>query len=197
MTPRTHPTALLLVDIQNDFCPGGALAVREGDQIIPVVNRLIPHFAHVIATQDWHPSDHVSFRERGGPWPAHCVQGTRGADLHPGLDQSRIQAMVRKAFLPDEDDYSEFAGSDPQGRSLQQLLQEHGVQRLCVVGIATDYCVRATVLEALAKGYEVSVVTDAIRAVDVKPGDGGRALSEMARHGARLITSSEILEAAS
>jgi nicotinamidase/pyrazinamidase len=183
--------ALVLVDIQNDFCPGGALAVRDGDEIVPIVNQLILHFPVVVATLDWHPADHCSFRVQGGPWPPHCVQGSRGAELHPDLDTSRITFNVRKAFTRDKDEYSEFAGVDEKGRSLRELLRN--VKQLYFVGLATDYCVRATALDALKLGYEVFVVTDAVRAVNVKPGDGKRALAEMERAGAHLGTSAELL----
>jgi nicotinamidase/pyrazinamidase len=183
--------ALVLVDIQNDFCPGGALAVRDGDEIVPIVNQLIPHFPVVVATLDWHPADHCSFRVQGGPWPPHCVQGSRGAELHPDLDTSRITFNVRKAFTRDKDEYSEFAGVDEKGRSLRELLRN--VKQLYFVGLATDYCVRATALDALKLGYEVFVVTDAVRAVNVKLGDGERALVEMKRAGVRLLKSKEVL----
>ena len=174
--------ALILVDIQNDFCPGGALAVREGDQVVPVANRLIPKFPVVVVTQDWHPADHCSFKI----WPPHCVQNTPGAELHPQLDRSRIAFSVRKAFTPDADAYSEFSGVDEAGRGLDELLRSQGVKTLYVVGLATDYCVRATVLDGLKLGYEVNVVTDGVRAVNVKPEDGAKALDEMAKAGATL-----------
>ncbi|MGD0649601.1 MAG: bifunctional nicotinamidase/pyrazinamidase [Verrucomicrobiia bacterium] len=187
-----NDTALILVDIQNDFCPGGALAVREGDKIVPVVNRLIPLFHWILATQDWHPVDHCSFKAQGGPWPPHCVRGTRGAELHPALDKSRITHFVRKAFAQDADSYSEFSGFDEPGRSLDELLKSHDATTLYIVGLATDYCVRATVLDGLNRGYIVYAVTDAMRAVEVIPGDGETALREMAGAGAHLVTSEQI-----
>ncbi len=177
--------ALVLVDIQNDFCPGGALAVKDGDQVVPVANALMPKFPVVVATQDWHPADHCSFQPQGGPWPPHCVQGTPGAELHPGLEQSRITARVQKGFQRDRDAYSGFPGLD-------DVLQSHHVKRIYVMGLATDYCVRATVLDGLKRGYEVYVVTDGVRAVNVKPDDGARALEEMQRAGAKLITSTSL-----
>lgn len=173
--------ALILVDIQNDFCPGGALAVRDGDQVVPVANRLSPKFPVVVATQDWHPANHCSFKI----WPPHCVQDTPGAELHRDLDQSRITCRVRKGFARDEDSYSGFPGLD-------EVLREHGVKELFVVGLATDYCVRATVLDGLKLGYEVNVVTDGVRAVDVKPGDGAKALAQMAEAGAALLESAAV-----
>src|SRR5215510_11064370 len=141
MKSQLRHSALILVDIQNDFCPGGALAVNEGDQIVPIVNRLIPEFALVISTQDWHPANHISFEQRGGPWPPHCVQGTQGAQLHPDLNTNTISYYFRKASSPDKDDYSEFAGKDEQGCSLDEVLKSHAVKKLYVAGLATDYCV--------------------------------------------------------
>jgi len=188
--------ALILVDIQNDFCPGGALAVNEGDQIVPAVNRLIPEFPLVISTQDWHPENHISFKEQGGPWPPHCLQGTRGAELHSDLKTDTIAHYFRKASSPDKDDYSEFAGKDDRGRSLDQVLKRHGVKTLYAVGLATDYCVLETVIDGLRLGYEVYAVTDAMRAVNVNPADGEKALQKMASSGAHLVTSDEVLNLA-
>jgi nicotinamidase/pyrazinamidase len=189
-------SALVLVDIQNDFCPGGALAVNEGDQIVGSVNRLIAEFPLVISTQDWHPSDHISFKQRGGPWPPHCVQGTHGAELHSDLCTDTIAHYFRKASSADKDDYSEFAGKDDQGRSLDEVLRSHQVKKLYVVGLATDYCVLETVLDGLKYGYEVFAVTDAMRAVNVKPADGEEALQRMAGGGAHLVTTDEVLNLA-
>jgi nicotinamidase/pyrazinamidase len=186
-------SALILVDIQNDFCPGGALAVAEGDAIVELVNRLIPAFQLVISTQDWHPADHISFAEQGGPWPPHCVQGTVGAQLHSALDQEDISYYFRKASSPDKDAYSEFEGTDDKGRMLDEVLRVHNVKRIYVVGLATDYCVKATALDGLNHGYDVYVVTDAVRAVNVAPGDGEKALEELAQAGAQLITSDQLL----
>ena len=188
--------ALILVDIQNDFCPGGALAVNGGDQIVPAVNRLIREFPLVISTQDWHPENHISFKEQGGPWPPHCVQGTRGAELHSDLKTDTIAHYLRKASSPDKDDYSEFAGKDDRGRSLDEVLKSHGVKKLYAVGLATDYCVLETVIDGLRLGYEVYAVTDAMRAVNVNPADGEAALQKMARSGAHLVTSDEVLNLA-
>ena len=193
MRSQLQDAALILVDIQNDFCPGGALAVNEGDQIVPIVNRLMSRFPLVISTQDWHPPDHVSFRERGGPWPPHCVQGTRGAELHPDLKTDTIAHYFRKASSPDTDDYSEFAGKDDRGRTLDQVLRDHGTRKLYVVGLATDYCVLETVLDGLKLGYEVFAVRDAIRAVNVNSADGEQALKKMSDSGATLVTSDEVL----
>lgn len=192
MSTATQDSALIIVDLQNDFCPRGALAVSEGDQVVDVVNRLMPLFSLVVATQDWHPRNHCSFEEQGGLWPAHCVQGARGAELHPSLDLKGIHINILKAADPGKDAYSGFEGKDESGRSLDEILKRRGVRRVYIVGLATDYCVRATALDALENGYEVSAVTDAMRAVDVHPGDGDGALREMAARGARLLSSQEV-----
>jgi nicotinamidase/pyrazinamidase len=196
MSLELTDAALILVDIQNDFCPGGALAVKDGDTIVPTVNRLTPEFQLVISTQDWHPANHISFKERGGPWPPHCVQGTQGAELHPDLKTGEIAHYFRKASSPDKDDYSEFAGRDDKERTLDEVLSAHGVRKLYVVGLATDYCVLETVLDGLKNGYEVYAVTDAMRAVNVNPSDGESALRKMAAGGAHLVTSDEVLKLA-
>ncbi len=192
MNSQFQESALILVDIQNDFCPGGALAVNEGDLIVPIVNRLIPRFSLVISTQDWHPANHISFKAQSGPWPPHCVQGTAGAELHSDLETNTIAHYFRKASSPDKDDYSEFEGKDEQGRSLDEVLKDQGVKRIYVVGLATDYCVLETVLDGLKYGYEVYAVTDAMRAVNVGPDDGEKALYKMASSGANLVTSEVI-----
>lgn len=194
MKNELQKSALLFVDIQNDFCPGGALGVSEGDQIIPVVNSLIKKFPLVVATQDWHPPDHISFKEKGGPWPPHCVQGTRGAELHPDIDAKEIDIRLRKAFTPDKDAYSSFEAVDDAGRSLDEIMKSKDVRQLYIVGLATDYCVLASAMDGLKNGYDVFVVTDAVRAVNVNPEDGQKALEQMAKGGAHLITSGQILK---
>jgi|SRR5215510_7692438 len=196
MKSKFQDSALILVDIQNDFCPGGALAVNEGDRIVPIVNRLISEFPLVISTQDWHPANHISFKQQGGPWPPHCVQGTQGAQLRPDLNTDTISYYFRKASSPDKDAYSEFEGKDEQGRSLGEALKRHGVNKLYVVGLATDYCVLETVLDGIKYGYEVYPVIDAMRAVNVDPDDGEKALRKMADNGAHLVTSDEVLNLA-
>ncbi|MFL6214177.1 MAG: bifunctional nicotinamidase/pyrazinamidase [Blastocatellia bacterium] len=195
MSEQFNDAALILVDMQNDFCPGGALAVAEGDQVIAVANRLMPHFPLVISTLDWHPANHVSFREQGGPWPPHCVQHTFGAELHPALNLEHINHTFRKASIAERDAYSEFEGVDDEGRSLDEYLKSRGVRRVYIAGLATDYCVRATTMDALRLGYETSVVTDGVRAVNVQPDDGDAALAEMREQGARLVTSQSVLPA--
>lgn len=183
----TDTDALVVVDVQNDFCPGGALAVPEGDKVVSVINKLMSRFRHVLATQDFHPPGHSSFVEQGGPWPVHCVQGTKGADFHPSLDTSAFDDVVQKGTDPKTDGYSGFAGTDLAAR-----LQGRGVERVFVAGLATDYCVRATALEAMGHGFDTVVLTDAIRAVDVQPGDGAAAVEEMGQAGAALKTSDEL-----
>ena len=196
MVSRFIEGALILVDVQNDFCPGGALAVSGGDQIVPIINKLTPHFSLVISTQDWHPADHISFKQRGGPWPPHCVQGSPGADLHSDLKTGTIAHYFRKAATPDKDDYSEFAGTDDRGRTLDEVLKGEGVKKLYVAGLATDYCVLETVLDGLKLGYDVYAVTDAMRAVNVAPDDGDQALRKMSHNGAKLVHSDEVLNLA-
>ena len=171
----------MIVDFQNDFTPGGALGVPEGDQIAARVNELAAddRFDLVVATRDWHPPDHGSFTERGGIWPVHCVQGTPGAELYPGLDQSNVDVVVDKGQDPDTEGYSGF-----QATRLEHLLRERGIDRITVVGLATDYCVKNTVLDARALGFDVDVDESAIRAVDVEAGDGQRAIDEMRAAGA-------------
>jgi nicotinamidase-related amidase len=182
--------ALLIVDPQVDFCPGGELPVAAGDRIFPALNRAMSSFDVIVASRDWHPPDHLSFAARGGPWPVHCVQDSEGAELHPDLDRSRIAKVFDKATDRDEEAYSAFWGT-----GLARWLRDHGVTRLFVAGLATDYCVRQSVLDALAGGFSVVVLEDAIGAVDVRPGDGDRALEEMARAGAARART-EDLEAA-
>ena len=179
--------ALIIVDLQNDFCPGGALAVPCGDEVIPVINRLLEHRWLSVATMDWHPDEHSSFESRGGPWPRHCVQHTAGAELHPELDVTKVQLVITKGSHPDHDAYSGFHGTD-----LAKILRDKGVQRVVVCGIATDYCVRATAHDALHEGFEVLVLEDAIRGVEVHPGDCQRAIEELRQAGAGIIVSSDL-----
>ena len=181
--PRTEQ-ALLIVDPQVEFCPGGALAVPGGDRIFENVNRAAAEAEVVVASRDWHPPGHVSFRVRGGPWPPHCVRGTEGAAFHPALDPSRVQKVVEKGTDPDREAYSAFEGTD-----LAAWLKSRGIRRLKVAGLATDYCVLNTVLDARKLGFDVVVLEDAIAAVDVEPGDGRRALDRMVEAGAVLARS--------
>lgn len=174
--------ALIIVDVQNDFCPGGALAVPDGDAVVSVINGLVERFPLVAATQDWHPPDHCSFVPNGGIWPPHCVAGTLGAELHPDLRDDCISLRILKASTPDADAYSGFQGTD-----LAEQLRARSVDEVAVVGLATDYCVKATALDALNAGFRVTVHVDACRAVGVKAGDGDRALDEMRMAGVSVI----------
>jgi nicotinamidase/pyrazinamidase len=175
--------ALIIVDFQNDFTPGGALAVSEGDEIAEHVNRLAsdPRFDLVLATRDWHPPDHGSFAERGGPWPPHCVQGTEGAELHPALDRARIDVVLDKGQDPSTEGYSGF-----EATGLEDLLRDRGIDKVTIVGLATDYCVKNTVLDALRHGFEVTVETEGTRPVEVNEGDSDRAIEEMREAGATV-----------
>jgi nicotinamidase/pyrazinamidase len=175
--------ALLIIDYQNDFVPGGALAVREGDVIAARINELAadPRFSLVVATRDWHPADHNSFAEQGGPWPAHCVQGSKGAEFHPSLESERVDAIVDAGFERDKEGYSGF-----EDTNLEELLRERGIDKVTVVGLATDYCVKQTALDAVRKGFEVEVDSSAVRGVEVEPGDSERALEELRAAGARV-----------
>lgn len=180
--------ALLIVDVQNDFCPGGALAVPDGDAVVPVINRLMDAFPLVLASKDWHPAQTVHFEK----WPPHCIQGTPGAEFHPKLRTDKIQLTLLKGTGNRDDGYSAFEATNV---NLAEYLRNQGVRELYITGLATDYCVRATTLDALREGFRTYVVTDAVRAVNVNPGDGERALREMQEAGALLVTSDDILEA--
>lgn len=173
--------ALIIVDVQNDFCRGGALAVADGDAVIEPINRLARQAPLVIATPDWHPPDHSSFAERGGPWPVHCVQDTPGAELHPGVDRALIDVVVDTGQTRDAQGYSGFEGTE-----LERLLRDRGVTRVDVAGLALDYCVKATALDARRAGFDVVVHEEATRAVDASPGDGERAVQELRAAGIRV-----------
>jgi nicotinamidase/pyrazinamidase len=168
--------ALLIIDFQNDFTPGGALGVDEGDTIAPKINALAASgdYDLVIATRDWHPADHHSFEAQGGIWPVHCVAGTQGAQLHPDLDRTKIDITVDKGQAVDTDGYSGFEGTD-----LEETLRERGITQVTVVGLATDYCVKNTALDALRAGFQTTVDSSAARAVEVHPGDSEAALAEV------------------
>ena len=185
-------TALVIVDVQVDFCPGGALAVREGDKVVPVLNEYIKQFAAasapIIFTRDWHPSNHSSFKSQGGPWPPHCVQNTSGAKFHPSLIIPPEAEIVSKADRRDEA-YSFFQGTD-----LAETLRRR-VQTLFVGGLATDYCVKETVLDSLKEGFEVYLLDDASRGVDVNPGDSEKAIKLMVAKGCKRITREQIRHA--
>jgi len=188
--------ALIVVDLQNDFLPGGALAVPEGDRVISPLNDVIEKFRNenlpLFFTRDWHPSHHSSFLEMGGSWPVHCVKDTNGAALATGLSVPEGAAIISKASEPDTDEYSGLKGFDDDGSRLDEILKRQNIRRVVIGGLATDYCVLNTVLDALDLGCEVYVLADAVRAVNVKPDDGTRAVRDMTDRGARFLTSESI-----
>ena len=175
--------ALIIVDFQNDFTAGGALAVPDGDAIAPRVDELARsgQFDFVVATRDWHPPDHKSFAAQGGPWPPHCVQGTPGAELHPALDRTLVDAVVDAGQDTDKEGYSGF-----EDTRLEELLRERGIDHVTLVGLATDYCVKHTALDALRLGFGVTIDSTAVKPVDVQPGDGERALEEVRAAGGSI-----------
>jgi len=196
--PPTEPTdrtslprcragdALLVVDVQNDFLPGGSLAVPGAEEVVPILNRYLACFAAarlpVFAARDWHPEDHCSFRDQGGPWPTHCVIDTTGAEFASNLELPPTVSLVSKGSLRDREDYSGFSGTD-----LEERLRTAGVRRLYIGGLTTDYCVLHTVRDARRRGFDVFLLRDAIRAVDLEPGDGKRAVVEMVAAGAIAV----------
>ena len=180
--------ALIIVDVQNTFCPGGTLPVADGDKVVEPINKVMPLFAgRVYASQDWHPANHISFTAQGGIWPVHAVQNTEDAALHPALNTSSITEVVHKGTLVDTDAYSAFDGT-----SLANTLKHAGIRRVFVTGLATDYCVKATALDAKAAGLETVALTDAMRAVNVQPGDGDAAIAAMRDAGVETTTTSEL-----
>ena len=189
-------TAVLVIDVQRDFCAGGALAVPGGDSVVPVLNDVIGGAAErrmpVYASRDWHPAASRHFATGGGVWPVHCVAGSDGARFHPDLRLPAGAAVVSKGVEPDEDGFSAFDGRLEDGTTLEESLRAAGVARLLVGGLATDYCVRHTVLDALKKGWLVTLLTDAVSAVDLKPDGGARALDEMRAAGADLRASADL-----
>jgi nicotinamidase/pyrazinamidase len=202
--------ALLLVDIQNDFVPGGSLAVPEGDKVIPVANALQPYFDHVIATQDWHPANHGSFAanhpgKKPGDiidlnglvqilWPVHCVQNSWGAEFVPGLDTGRFEKIIHKGTDPGIDSYSAlFDNGHRKTTGLDDYLKQAGIDELYIMGLATDYCVKFTVIDALKLGYLIFVIEDGCRGINLKPGDVDRAFEEMKKRGAAVIRSEFIM----
>ena len=184
--------ALIIVDVQNDFCPGGALPVPEGDQVVPVLNDYIKIFkkakAGVSATRDWHPPNHVSFKAQGGPWPPHCIQNTEGAKFHPDLKLSSGTTIVSKAMNPLKENYSGFEGAE-----LSNTLRKQGVVRVFVGGLATEYCVKNTVLDALKLGFETVLLSDATAGINAKPNDAAKAIAKMVESGAEQATLSDFL----
>jgi nicotinamidase/pyrazinamidase len=187
--PDQNKQALIVVDVQNDFCPGGTLAVDHGDEVVPPLNQLIDKFLAegkpVFKTRDWHPATTKHFAKYGGTWPVHCVQNTFGAEFHPQLrDDPRIRVVSKG--LGDTDCYSGFDETD-----LDQQLHKENVEEVLIGGLTTDYCVRTTAIDAAKKGFKVKVLKDAIRAVNLDPGDGDRAIEEMRKAGAEVVDSDE------
>lgn len=193
MTPikASEGDALLVVDVQNDFLPGGALAVPEGDAVIEPLNRVLEIFhtrgLPIFASRDWHPPNHCSFREQGGPWPPHCIADSEGAQFPKTLKLPAFTMVISKATTPEKDAYSAF-----EDTPLAMQLMMYGAKRLLVGGLATDYCVLNTVKDAVKNGFQVVLLTDAIRAVNVHPGDGEKALAEMRALGVAEATTSDI-----
>ncbi len=209
MAAGRNTRVLLVVDVQNDFCPGGSLAVEQGDEVVPVINGILPKFDRVVATQDWHPRDHVSFASTHPGrkvldvvdadgieqvlWPDHCIQGTRGAELHPRLEVGRIELVLRKGMHRRLDSYSVFFENDHvTDTGLRWYLQGMGVDTVYVCGLTTDYCVRASALDARRLGLSVTVIRDACRGVDFPTGSIEKAILEMEKAGVRMADSSEL-----
>jgi len=201
--------ALIIADVQNDFCPGGALAVPEGDRVVSVINRIQPLLELVVATQDWHPIDHGSFAANhpgrspgeqielaGLPqilWPVHCVQNTPGAALHPALDRSRIARVFQKGTDPNLDSYSGFFDNGHRSSTgLDEYLRGHDVGEVYVCGLTTDYCVKATALDAASLGFKTYLVEDACRGVELCPGDVQKAIAQMRRQGVFVLQSGDL-----
>ena len=185
--------ALLVVDVQRDFCPGGALAVKEGDAVVPVLNKVVAAAEEsglpIFFTRDWHPPNHMSFRNQGGIWPPHCVQGTPGAEFHPALRIPTGAVVISKGDNPKAEAYSCFQGTDLEAR-----LKKLGVEEVLLGGLTTDYCVRESALDAMKAGFAVEVMEDCTRAVNVRPGDGAKALADITKSGAKLVTSSAVIK---
>ena len=209
MVVNKEKAALIIVDVQNDFIPGGALAVNEGDQVVPLVNELQRKFTHVIATQDFHPADHGSFAanhpgknpgefiELAGLtqilWPVHCVQGSQGAEFHADLNQSQWDAIFQKGKNPKVDSYSGFFDNAQRGDTgLGNYLKSKGIEQVFVCGLALDYCVKFTAFDAKSLGFETFLITDATRAVNLSPEDGDRAIAEMKEAGITVLTSKDL-----
>lgn len=183
-------SALLIIDVQNDFCPGGTLPVPEGDRVVPVLNRYIALFSErklpVIASRDWHPAITSHFRDYGGIWPVHCVQGSEGAQFHRDLALPDDAIVISKGQDPSQDSYSAFQATTESGVPFPELVKELGITKLYVGGLATDYCVKESVLDGLRLGLAVTLLEDAARGVDLNPGDSAKAIDEMTSAGAIL-----------
>jgi nicotinamidase/pyrazinamidase len=194
MVTYEEQTALVVVDVQNDFAdPGGSLYVGEGEKVVPVINEQVEQArskgAMIVYTQDWHPESTPHFQKDGGIWPVHCVQGTWGAELHPDLE---VAGEVVRKGTGGEDGYSGFTVRDPasgeeQQTPLEDMLRARGIERVVIAGLATDYCVKETAIDSATKGFATTVLTNAIRAVDLEPGDGNRAVDDMRKAGAAPV----------
>ncbi len=186
--------ALIIIDVQNDFCPGGALPVAQGDEVVPVLNRYIEKFRlaglPIFATRDWHPDKTRHFKTYGGLWPPHCIQGSKGAEFRADLALPKDAVIISAGMAPDEEGYSGFDGRDDKGTRLADLLRAQGVERIFVGGLATDYCVKHTVLDGLKRGFKVVLLEDAVRGVNLDPDDSKRAIEEMSRAGAKECSES-------
>ena len=191
-------SALLIVDMQNDFCPGGSLAVAGSDEVVPLINRYQELFkksgAAIIASRDWHPPKTSHFKKFGGIWPEHCVQGGFGAAFRAGLHLTPDILIFSKGMDPERDDYSALQARDERGESLTDFLRKMDIRELYLCGLATDYCVLQTALEGIRSGFSVTILVDAVRGVDLKPGDSARALDEMRAAGAEMITICNLIE---
>lgn len=189
-------SALIIVDVQNDFCPGGALEVPRGDEVVEKINAVIKFFNIIIASRDWHPVCTVHFKEYGGMWPPHCIRGSRGAEFHPQLDISRINHVISKGMGNSDNGYSAFEGLCLQGEldsDLLNLLHDWNVAKLYICGLATDYCVKATALDAKRYGFETYLLEDACRAVNINPDDGAKAVKEMKEAGVIITTTDKVI----
>jgi len=196
MNDSLHDAALIVVDIQNDFCAGGSLEVPDGDRVVPVLNEYAAHFAAagrpIFASRDWHPQRTKHFQEFGGVWPPHCIQGTQGAEFHPDLQLPPGTAVVSTGMGPEEEGYSAFPSTLDDGRDLATALRDAGVRRLYIGGLATDYCVKLTVLDAIAAGFEATLLLDASRGVNLQPHDAEQAIEEMVAAGAATATIAQL-----
>ncbi|OGX07618.1 MAG: nicotinamidase [Omnitrophica WOR_2 bacterium GWA2_47_8] len=191
--------ALLVVDVQNDFCPGGTLAVPQGDTVIPVINRYLRFFNDkelpIFVSRDWHPKETKHFKRFGGIWPMHCVQNTPGANFHATLKLPPEAVILSKGMDPEQDSYSAFQAKDEEGRDLKEILEDLQVKHLFVCGLATDYCVKASVLDAIKNGFQTFLLLDAVKGVNMHPQDSRKAIDEMNKKGAKNITITDLPEA--
>ena len=189
--------ALLIVDVQNDFCPGGALPVTNGDRVVKPLNTMINHARTndwlIGVSRDWHPGNHCSFKTQGGLWPPHCIQNTSGAEFHPGLNMGEGILIISKGDDPEKEQYSAFDGHTKSGRSLEKVLQTMKVEELYIGGLATDYCVKATALHAQQKGFKTFLLFDACRAVDVNADDGLHAVLCMSKVGIIITNTKDVI----